>query len=466
LPNSSLFSKIGSDIISSSQLNFNNHVGPTKKTQNIPSVIVQNYNKTPLNNHPNSKINFNNLNNLNNINNFNNINNINSILNSNLGVSYKDKEKEKEKSSLSPLSKEKKYLTNISNRNNYTNKKMYSNSNKTLEKSNSSNELTQSIHNHIQNFQPIQERKDMMIEHLSEGITNLDLSLNKQQIENVITITDDAIDLHAYIWEFLFDLEFHFDNKSMLVSSSKNIIYKYEELVRRNITWEIFNNNNSLNKTYTKILKIAIIIMIYYKFVLIDFNFETNIKTNLKKIALSLNEQLINFIEAFVLIKDTVTEKLPKEFMDKLSKCVKNHKIKKSKEPINININMNMNMNCLNIFKSLELVINNVKQFSNNFFKIGYFKPIHTICFDLFKFIESMSLNSLTNLVVNHVLFYPLNMFREKNGISNKALIFSPVSFLGVSNHSQTPFLPPVGGDVYTLFLDLDETLVHFFFVI
>ncbi len=461
LPNSSLFSKIGSDIISSGQLNFNNQVGsshingnPNKKTQHIPSVIVQNYNKTPLhNNNPNSKINFNSL---------------NSILNSNLGVSYKDK------ASLSPLGKEKKYLTNVgnianinrnSNLSDQTNKKVIPN--KILEKSNSSNELTQSIqsqdkvHNRDTNVS-----KDIinmnMIDHLSEGISNLnmDFSINRQQLENVISISDDVVERHAYLWEFLFELEFHSDNKSMLVSTSKNIIYKYEEFVRRNVAWEIFNNN-SLNKTYTKIIKLAIIIMIYYKFVLLDFNFETNIKGNLKKIATNINEQLIIFLETFVLIKETLTEKLSKEFMDKYSKCIKTHKTKKTKESLN-------NMSCLNIFKNLEVVINNVKQFSNNFFKIGYFKPIHTICFDLFKSIESMNLNSLTNLVVNHVLFYPLNMHRDvekRNGISNKALIFSPVSFLGVSNHSQTPFLPPVGGDVYTLFLDLDETLVHFFFV-
>ena len=41
-----------------------------------------------------------------------------------------------------------------------------------------------------------------------------------------------------------------------------------------------------------------------------------------------------------------------------------------NKEPLNIFIN--------NINKNLEIVITTIKQFSNNFFKIGYFNPIGT----------------------------------------------------------------------------------------
>ncbi len=174
----------------------------------------------------------------------------------------------------------------------------------------------------------------------------------------------------------------------------------------------------------------------------------------------SLNEQLLNIIDNFILIKESVTDRISKDFMDKYSKIIKVHKVKKNKDVSNAN----------NIFKNLDMVINNIKQFSNNFFKIGYFKPIHSICLDFFRVIETFPCVNLAGLIVNNVLFYILNLLNisQEKKLTNKQLVFSPSSFMGIGlgNNITPPFLPNVASDVFTLVLDLDETLVHFFFVI
>jgi hypothetical protein len=78
---------------------------------------------------------------------------------------------------------------------------------------------------------------------------------------------------------------------------------------------------------------------------------------------------------------------------------------------------------------------------------------------------------------MNNVIFYLNNNFvieKKTASVSNKQLVFNSTGLLGMSinnvNNAMAniipPFLPNVGPEVYTLVLDLDETLVHFFFVI
>lgn len=314
---------------------------------------------------------------------------------------------------------------------------------------------------------------------IHEQLSNLDLSMSmnknnslSQGVDSntsVIVVSEEALDRHVNLWEIILDLELNAENKSTLtVSCRKLISLLSDEIIRKNLNFEIFSNT-VLNKAYTKLFKIVQVMLIYFKFILIDFNFESNLKTNVKKIVNSLNEQLLGIIENFVFIKEGTSEKISRDFMDKYNKIIKTHKIKKNSGKDSINAN--------SIYKNLEIIINNLKQFSNNFFKIGYFKPIHTICLDLFRLLDSYTILSLMQVINNNILFYILNTMNSLNekktaqigvvGVTTKQLVFSPTSYLGIGigGNSSPPYLPNVGSDQYTLVLDLDETLVHFFFV-
>lgn len=110
------------------------------------------------------------------------------------------------------------------------------------------------------------------------------------------------------------------------------------------------------------------------------------------------------------------------------------------------------------------------------YFKIGYFKPIHTICFDFLRNIDKTSLVSLKDTIINFVLFSLIASASEEQRYKNstelkvKNIIFSLPGFGGFgflnSPPISTPYLPALDTTKhkYTLVLDLDETLVHYFY--
>ena len=107
-----------------------------------------------------------------------------------------------------------------------------------------------------------------------------------------------------------------------------------EEVMYKNLNFEIFSYNN-LNKVYAKTIKNALIMMIYIKFILNDYNYEMNLKSHIKKIIGGLTEVFINIIDTYVLKKLNmeIFEKnySKREFFDKYSKMLKLHKIINSK---------------------------------------------------------------------------------------------------------------------------------------
>ena len=153
------------------------------------------------------------------------------------------------------------------------------------------------------------------------------------------------------------------------------------------------------------------------------------------------------------------------DFISKYKKLCKAHKNKRNQGI------PNPTTYGTNLHKNIETVIINIKQMSNNFFKIGYLNPVHNICFEFFKLIDSYTPYTLANLIINHVLFFVIhNNPKEKNNktITNNNIVFNPTSLLSLygfnTGNVQGPFLPPDDPQKYTLVLDLDETLVHFFY--
>ena len=322
---------------------------------------------------------------------------------------------------------------------------------------------------------------------ISENINknkNKNIILNENKIGNIIIerecqinkeIDEKIIDIHLKLWEIMIYIELHSDNKLALGNQIKKILNLIEtdfvinNLNNNKIIIDIFSHNQ-LNFIYNKIIKIFFILVTYIKFLLLDFNFETTIKSNIKRLVSLINENLLLLLSSQVFIKDNLTEnnfcsKLKKEFIDSYIKIIKQKKIKK-------NIKEQINPFCNNINKNLEIVISTIKQFSNNFFKIGYFNPVHNIFIDIFRLIDTYKVEDISNIIINNVLYFILkSSLNDKKNYAPKLVSFTPgtnpLAALGFIN-VPSPFLkklpPEIETSTYTLVLDLDETLVHFFY--
>ena len=302
------------------------------------------------------------------------------------------------------------------------------------------------------------------------NISNIDKEnqINKE-------IDEKIIETHFKLWEIMINIELHSENKVGLGNQIKKIFSLMEtdfvinNLNNNKIITDIFNHNQ-LNFIYNKIIKIFFILVTYIKFLLLDFNFETTIKSNIKRLVSLINENFLLLLSSQVFIKDVITDntscsKIKKEFIESYNKLLKQKKIKKnSKEQINAF--------CNNIIKNLEIVISTIKQFSNNFFKIGYFNPIHNIFIDVFRLIDTYKVEDISNIVINNVLYFILKSSQnDKKNYAPKLVSLTPgtnpLAALGFIN-VPSPFLkklpPEIETSTYTLVLDLDETLVHFFY--
>ena len=283
------------------------------------------------------------------------------------------------------------------------------------------------------------------------NINNKDNKLN-------VALEQKIIDVHIKLWEIFIYMEFH----KKLLNLMEN------EFVNNNITGEIFNNGQ-LNHTYCKIIKIFFVLSTYIKFILSDFNFEMTIKSNIKRLLSIINENLLTILYSQVFLKDNLQEnnfcsKVTKDFGEIYSKYIKLKKIKRThKEQLNIF--------CKNINKNLEILISTIKQFSNNFFKIGFFNPIHTIFIDIFRLLDKYKIYNVSNMIINNILFYYI-----RGGLNDKSPTPKIVSIGSVTNsladlgfiNVPGPYLNKLPieqeNSTYTLVLDLDETLVHFFY--
>jgi len=144
-----------------------------------------------------------------------------------------------------------------------------------------------------------------------------------------------------------------------------------EEFLLKIINLEIFNYPN-LNKGYIKINKVYLLLFIFLRFLIDDFNFDNTLKNNLKKIFSSINEIILNMLDNFIFpyinsmlntpnvnnnnnYNNTIyqIEKF-KENVDKYIQQLKNtNRIKKNKRELFITI-----------VKSCDNAINVIKNFS------------------------------------------------------------------------------------------------------
>ena len=417
-----------------------------------------------------------------------NNNNLNNIKNSNYS---KDKNNLNNMNHNKVFSKAGNAIMGKSNNNLNANKKSKFQNNHYLNNiiSNSSNNRSssqkpiQNAKNNIGNNSPSSDIQDVindLIETTKSPPPNLkkiDKCINDETINiNVINnnnlvsqlISDEKIiELHTKLWEGFLNIEMNVDNKNGINNQLKKVLNLIEkEFTEKNKVNENIFKIIQLNKVYTKIIKIYFTLITYFKFLLVDFNYETTIKSNIKRLLSSISNQLLLLLATHTSNDNNLFQKLNKDFMDIYPKIVRVKKIRKSKD--------NLNLFCTNMNKNLELSIYVIKQFSNNFFKIGFFRPIHDILFEIFLSIDTYSILDIGNIIINGVLFYLLhNTHPEKKATT---AIPSVISLGGLQNSLAAlgffdvpaPYLPQLPENIekttYTLVLDLDETLVHFFF--
>ena len=323
----------------------------------------------------------------------------------------------------------------------------------------------------LNNIAPIKNDLNKSEENIISGNDSNIIIVNSSNKENKLNsnLNQKIIDVHLKLWEILIYMEYHSDNKIGLGNQIKKLLALMEgEFVNNNITGEIFINNQ-LNHSYNKIIKIFFILATYIKFILTDFNFEMALKSNIKRLLSIVSENLLTILYSHVFIKDILTENnlcsnVTKDFSEIYMKFIKLKKIKRTHKD-------QINNFCKNINKNLDILITTIKQFSNNFFKIGFFNPIHSIFIDMFRLLDKYKLSNIASIIINNILFYYIH-----GGYSDKSSAPKILSIGSVTNtladlgfiNVPGPYLNklPSGQEnsTYTLVLDLDETLVHFFY--
>ena len=292
---------------------------------------------------------------------------------------------------------------------------------------------------------------------------------NNENKENKMLTADDTIlNLHIKLWEELFNIEIYVDNKNGINNHIKKVLNLMEkEFIQKDRNHTIFMNAQ-LNRVYTKTIKIYFVLITYIKFLLVDFNYETTIKSNIKRLISSVSSHLLLILASYTTKESLSRQKKNKEFFEAYSKLTKFKKSKKTKETLSIF--------CSSTNKNLDISIYIIKQFSNNFFKVGYFTLIHNILLDIFLLIDSYSIPDVADIIISGILYYPIHNNKTEN--KNPATIPNMISIGsagGIFNMASLgfiqippPFLPKLSPELeestYTLVLDLDETLAHFFF--
>ena len=287
--------------------------------------------------------------------------------------------------------------------------------------------------------------------------------------ENKLIITEEIIlSSHMKLWEELFNIELYADNKNGINNHVKKVLNLMEkEFILKDRNYNIFINAQ-LNRTYSKIIKIYFVLITYIKFLLVDFNYEITIKSNIKRLLSNVSNYLLTLLVSYSTKDDLSISKRSKEFFEVYTKIIKYKKIKKTKETLSIF--------CSSTNKNLDISIYLIKQFSNNFFKVGYFTPIHNILFDIFLLIDSYTIPDVADIIISGVLYFLIHNTKIDN--KNTATIPNMVSIGGTGAifsmaslgfiEIPPPFLPKLPNNLenttYTLVLDLDETLAHFFF--
>ena len=198
------------------------------------------------------------------------------------------------------------------------------------------------------------------------------------------------------------------------------------------------------------------------------FDFNLVIKNYFFKIFKEISYSLYNIFEFFIKpelqkkYNNLIETNLSPDFFENYEKIIKEHKITemKNKEIIKMIVN--------NITKS----INSLKFYSSSNLKYSLIKPYGDALNQLLFSFDRKSLVHFTEIFLKTILYEQLEANKKNNSPKNEILFSkrnNTVENYGsgvINNIKETPpYLPEINPKFkYTLVLDIDETIIHYFF--
>ena len=258
-----------------------------------------------------------------------------------------------------------------------------------------------------------------------------------------------------------------FRRKANVVITNE-INFKLSKLINNyfNLISSIYINNSNVNDNFFlfpymnnilhKCIKVQMLIFSSLFITLSQLGiYEINamFKNHFHKIIKELSNPLFNLFELF--IHDEINIKYPEmiksnlrlDFDERFNKLYLENKINKGYK----------NNELLSIInKNIDKSTNSLKYYSTLNLKYSLIKPYGDALNQLIISIERKNLIQFSNIILKTLLFGELEINKNK-------LLTRPQLINSINNI--TPFLPPIDSKYkYTLVLDMDETLIHFFF--
>ena len=260
-----------------------------------------------------------------------------------------------------------------------------------------------------------------------------------------------------------------FRRKTNVVITNETI-FRLSKLINNyfNIISTIYCNNNNqivndnfflfqyMNNLFHKSIKVQ---MLIFSSLLVTLNqlglyeISSMIKNHFHKIIKELANPILNLFELFIHEElninypDMIKTNLRTDFNDRFNKLYIENKISKGYKNSEI-------LSMIN--KNIDKSSNSLKYYSTLNLKYSLIKPFGDSLNQLLISIERKNLKQYSNIILNTILFGELEVNRNK--LLTRQMLINSINNI-------PPFLPPIDSKYkYTLVLDMDETLIHFFF--
>jgi len=240
----------------------------------------------------------------------------------------------------------------------------------------------------------------------------------------------------------------------------------------KNVPIDNFFLYQSINVVFHKSIKIQICLFCSILITLSQlgiYEINTMIKNHFHQIIKEITNPLLNIFEIFIKEEinlnypELITMNLRPDFNEHYNKLHKNKKFTqnyKNSEFINL------------ISKNLDKCVNSMKYYSTLNLKYSTIKPFGDALNQLLFSLDRKTLNQFSIIVLNTLLFGELDVNRNKSMQNcmvsnlNKNMGNIQMGSSIINNIKEfAPFLPAINPKYkYTLVLDMDETLIHYFF--